>query len=143
YRGVPGGIPVAGGTCQSASIGGSIERDLSHAQPPTDGQAWHHRRHQYAERCQGHSAKVVRDAACPPLRHALPLEPVSGGPQALPVRSEDALSTTGSCRGTCGTPPHSLTTTRIGVGWKLLQGLRVCGQFEITASTFISARRPT
>ena len=38
---------------------------------------------------------------------------------------------------------YSLTTTRIGVGLNPLQGLRVCGQFETTASTRDSARSST
>jgi hypothetical protein len=38
---------------------------------------------------------------------------------------------------------HSRTMTRMGVGLKPLQGLRVCGQLEITASTSISARSST
>ncbi len=33
--------------------------------------------------------------------------------------------------------------TRIGVGSKPLQGLLICGQFEITQSTSISARSST
>ena len=37
----------------------------------------------------------------------------------------------------------SVTISRIGVGLKPLHGLRVCGQFEITASTSISARSST
>src|SRR3989449_9746650 len=35
------------------------------------------------------------------------------------------------------------TMTRIGVGLNPLQGFRVCGQFEMTASVSISARRST
>ena len=39
--------------------------------------------------------------------------------------------------------PGSVTTTSIGVGSKPLQGLLICGQFEITTSTSISARTST
>src|SRR5262249_47158034 len=42
-----------------------------------------------------------------------------------------------------GDQAGSVTIRRIGVGLKPLHGLRVCGQFETTASTSISARRST
>src|SRR4029453_13418765 len=40
-------------------------------------------------------------------------------------------------------PTGSVTTTRTGVGLNPLHGLRICGQFETTASTRVSARRST
>jgi putative ABC transport system substrate-binding protein len=92
--------------------------------------------------------------AATPLRRHPPLL------RQLPVahrRRPGSVKTRGTERSSCsrrrrscqrqatssGGAAHSRTITRIGVGLNPLHGFRVCGQFEITASTSISARRST
>ena len=59
----------------------------------------------------------------------------------LPIANTGTTHTAGATYASRRDPAYSLTTTRMGVGLNPLHGFRVCGQFEITASTSMSARK--